>query len=237
MVRLSLLGFVLTLALAASARADDGDDARALFAKATHEYKLGRFREAVELYRQAYDKKPLPAFLFNLGQCHFALEEYEQAVFFYEGYLRESPETPNRALVEELIREAKALRDQAAAAERARLAHQQLEMQQRLAAEEKARLEAAERAARAEKARLEAEQQLARTAAEQAALAEQAAVAARAPEAPPVDETPPWLWPTVIGTGVAVAAVAVGGSIAALAWPRPPADSLPTLDWRDGASP
>jgi len=34
-------------------------------------------------YQAAYDAEPLPAFLFNIGQCHKNLAHYEKAIFFF----------------------------------------------------------------------------------------------------------------------------------------------------------
>jgi tetratricopeptide (TPR) repeat protein len=33
----------------------------------------------------------LPAFLFNIGQCHRKLGQHEQAIFFYSRYLKANP--------------------------------------------------------------------------------------------------------------------------------------------------
>jgi tetratricopeptide (TPR) repeat protein len=82
-------------------------EARKLFDAATEHYKLGRFAVALEGYESAYALFKAPAFLFNIAQCHFQLQNWDRAVFFFEGYLREQPQAPNRALVEDLIREAR----------------------------------------------------------------------------------------------------------------------------------
>ncbi|MGH7439553.1 MAG: tetratricopeptide repeat protein, partial [Polyangiaceae bacterium] len=102
-------------------------EARTLFTKATVEYNVGRFQQALELYTKAYERMPKPALLFNIGQCHRLLGHYEQALFFYSGYLREQPDAPNRGLAEQHIEEAKqALETQRAAqAEAQRKAAQQ----------------------------------------------------------------------------------------------------------------
>ncbi|MBW1871664.1 MAG: tetratricopeptide repeat protein, partial [Deltaproteobacteria bacterium] len=90
----------LTLVLS-SARADDNKNrARQHFAKGQTHYKLGQFEKALTEYSRAYKLAPLAGFLFNIGQCHRQLEDYEQAIFFLKGYLREKPRAKNRALVE-----------------------------------------------------------------------------------------------------------------------------------------
>ena len=67
-------------------------------------FKLGKFDDALASYAKAYELYPAPALLFNLGQCHRYLKNFERAVFFYEGFLRESPpNAPNRKLVEDVL--------------------------------------------------------------------------------------------------------------------------------------
>jgi len=78
--------------------------AKALFDRAEKAYYLGRFREALALYSKAYDTLPLPGFLFNIGQCHRMLKQYEKAIFFYKGYLQAS-DASNRKMVLGLIRD------------------------------------------------------------------------------------------------------------------------------------
>jgi tetratricopeptide (TPR) repeat protein len=92
------------------AKADGKADrakAKKLFEDGQVHYTVGRFHEALEDYSKAYELAHLPGFLFNIGQCHRELKEYDRALFFYEGYLREKPEAKNRAMVEDLIAEAK----------------------------------------------------------------------------------------------------------------------------------
>jgi tetratricopeptide (TPR) repeat protein len=92
----------MTLLLAA----DPTALAKAHFQKGDVAYELGRFDEALREFTAAYEAKRLPAFLFNIGQCHRELKQWEQAIFFYRGYLHALPEAPNRALVDELIADA-----------------------------------------------------------------------------------------------------------------------------------
>jgi tetratricopeptide (TPR) repeat protein len=90
-----------------AAAQDPKAQARKLFDAATEHYKVGRFTEALAGYEQAYALFKAPALLFNLAQCHFQLQNWDRAAFFFEGYLREQPDAANRALVEDLIREAR----------------------------------------------------------------------------------------------------------------------------------
>jgi tetratricopeptide (TPR) repeat protein len=82
-------------------------EAKKLFDEATEHYKVGRFAVALEGYEAAYALFKAPAFLFNIAQCHFQLENWDRAAFFFEGYLREQPNAANRTLVEDLIRDAR----------------------------------------------------------------------------------------------------------------------------------
>jgi tetratricopeptide (TPR) repeat protein len=82
--------------------------AKAAVEKGERDYKLGRFEEALEEYSHAYELFPAPALLFNLGQCHKQLKNYERAIFFFEGYLRDEQRPTNRRLAEDLVAEARA---------------------------------------------------------------------------------------------------------------------------------
>src|SRR5215831_14047144 len=95
--------------------------ARAQVKKAQTEYKIARFEEALADYTRAYELYPAPALLFDLGQCHRNLKNYERAVFFFEGYLREQPkiDPDQRALTEDLIAECKGALDRQHAEEAA----------------------------------------------------------------------------------------------------------------------
>jgi tetratricopeptide (TPR) repeat protein len=70
-------------------------------------YRLGRFEAALDEYTKAYEASPLPAFLFNIGQCHKNLRDHERAIFSYESYLRDAEDSSNRATIEELILDSK----------------------------------------------------------------------------------------------------------------------------------
>jgi hypothetical protein len=121
---LLVVALVLPIATAARAQAPAGDgvetkdnatQAKEHFAAGTRAYNLGEFALALSEYKTAYKLNPLPAFLFNIGQCHYALGEYERAIFFYEGFLRESPASEHRTRVEGFIAEARRRQDEKAA--------------------------------------------------------------------------------------------------------------------------
>jgi hypothetical protein len=96
--------------------------ARVHFKKAERAFNLGKFADALISYQAAFEAKPLPAFVFNIAQCHRNLDDPERALFFYRRYLALDPEGPHRKLVEGLIEEQQGkLAEKAAAEEAARV--------------------------------------------------------------------------------------------------------------------
>jgi len=95
----------------AAARGDARSDARArkIFREAEVHFNLQEFEKALSLYKQAYKLKPLPGFLFNIGQCQRYLGQYQEALFSYRIYLARMKDPPNRAQVEGLIKETEGL--------------------------------------------------------------------------------------------------------------------------------
>ena len=109
---------LLALLIAALAfRIAAADDAATRNAKHHFErgqklYTLTKFREALDEYQQAFDARPIPDFLFNIGQCYRNLGDYDAAIFSYKKYLAAAPDAPNRAQVEQLIVDLQARKDQ-----------------------------------------------------------------------------------------------------------------------------
>jgi tetratricopeptide (TPR) repeat protein len=68
-------------------------------------FALGKFDEALDEYQKAFDAKPLPGFLFNIGQCYRNLGDYDQAIFSFKKYLKLDPSAPNKDKVDKLIEE------------------------------------------------------------------------------------------------------------------------------------
>jgi tetratricopeptide (TPR) repeat protein len=101
---------------AAAAASADGSDrpGRASFEMAETKFNLGRFEEAVVDYQAAYEAEPLPAFLFNIGQCYRNAGDYERAQFYFRRYVELDPRSRNRPDAERLIAEM----DRLAAAQR-----------------------------------------------------------------------------------------------------------------------
>jgi hypothetical protein len=100
-------GLILVLALAllpAVARAgDDAQRAKELFQQGTTLFNLGEFDKAIEAWQQGYKEKADPGFLYNIGQAYRLKGDATKAIFFYRGYLRNSPKAPNRAEIEAKI--------------------------------------------------------------------------------------------------------------------------------------
>jgi tetratricopeptide (TPR) repeat protein len=105
--RLFLL-LMVCLAIAVPARTASADDpatrsARRHFERGEKLFALGKFDEALEEYQTAFDAKPLPGFLYNIGQCYRNLGDLDQAIFSFKKYLRLEPEAENKEAVERLI--------------------------------------------------------------------------------------------------------------------------------------
>ena len=88
-----------------AAASDDARPGRVRFEMAETKFNLGRFEEAAVDYQAAYEAEPLPAFLFNIGQCYRNLGNYERAQFYFRRYVQLDPRSPNRADAEQLIAE------------------------------------------------------------------------------------------------------------------------------------
>jgi tetratricopeptide (TPR) repeat protein len=87
--------------LAASAPAER--PGRALFERAEANFNRGNFEAARLDYQAAYDVEPLPAFLFNIGQCYRNLGDYTRAQFFFQRFTILDPGSPKRPAAERLI--------------------------------------------------------------------------------------------------------------------------------------
>jgi tetratricopeptide (TPR) repeat protein len=84
------------LADQASARAR----AQAQFTEGVRLYALGQVRQGLAKFQAAYQALPSPGYRYHIAQCYRKLKEWKQAVFFYEGYLRDNSATPMASLVE-----------------------------------------------------------------------------------------------------------------------------------------
>lgn len=81
------------------------DEALALYERGNVKYNLGAWKEAIELFTQAYETYAAPEFLFNIAQAYRQDENCERALFFYRRYLDNRPDAANRAEVEAFMAE------------------------------------------------------------------------------------------------------------------------------------
>ncbi len=136
------------------------DRAKALFAEGNQHFNLGEMEQALELYKRAYRIKPLPAFQFNIAQCHRKLGHYQEAITMYQAYLVNAPDAATKQTVESLIAESKTAladqqkRDQEKAALDAKVAGERM-VTEKAKAEEARKAKEAEAAAAAEQRKTE----------------------------------------------------------------------------------
>ncbi len=87
------------------ARAEDKTAARDHWERGTKFYDLGKYDDAIREFEAAYEAKGDPAFLYNLAQSHRLAGHVGDSLRFYKTYLRYVPKAPNRADIEERIKE------------------------------------------------------------------------------------------------------------------------------------
>ena len=110
MISRLFLFLLVCLAVAVPSRPVLADDPATRAARRHYErgeklFALGKFDDALEEYQTAFDAKPLPGFLYNIGQCYRNLGDYDQAIFSFKKYLKLEPEASNREQVERTIEE------------------------------------------------------------------------------------------------------------------------------------
>ncbi len=100
---LVVVGAVLACLAAGTARAQTaasappaataGKTVRELIENATKLYQAGDYDRAASEYFAAYEKKPLPALLFNVAQSHRKAGHLTEALALYERFLKEDPKS------------------------------------------------------------------------------------------------------------------------------------------------
>src|SRR5687768_509974 len=105
-------GFGLAIALLwAVSNAAYADDPRAsaerAFLAAKRHIEQGRYDAALTELTDAYSLVPAPALLFDIAQCHRALEEWDQAIRFYQSFLEQTKDRTEREAAKEMIAECK----------------------------------------------------------------------------------------------------------------------------------
>ncbi|AFE03696.1 hypothetical protein COCOR_00768 [Corallococcus coralloides DSM 2259] len=210
-------------AVAAEATVTSVDDqAREKFSEGNLAYDLGEFDRALKAFSEAYRIKPLPAFLFNIAQCHRQLNNPSRASFFYRRYLSLSQGEPaNADVVRELIAEMDT---------KARVQEEQRRERERFARDrelQKAREQAALAEARANEARLAANP----SAAPEKNGASQA-LAMQVPDASVKTEagaSKPWTRRWYVWAGAGAVALLAGGAVWAATAPNPRDTTLGTV--------
>ncbi len=207
----------------------------------TTHYNAGRYDRALEEYQRAYELVPAPGLLFNLGQCYRELGRRDEAIASFEQYLQERPDAPNRALVEDLLRELRPREDSAAEArEQAALTELERARQELEAARQAGTARLEQERERYESALEELERARHELEATRVRMLERAqqdeAARARVAAAPPPPPSSPefyeewWFWAIVVG--VVVGAGAITASVLLGQSPTLPSGSLGTIDTR-----
>lgn len=103
----SCLLATLILVLASPARGDESatEKARQHYETGTKQYDLGHWDESIQEFEKAYDLRPDPSFLYNLAQAYRRKGDSKRALDLYRNYLVKVPKTPQRAEIEEKIKE------------------------------------------------------------------------------------------------------------------------------------
>jgi len=83
---------------------EDEAVARAHFDKGSKLYDQGRYLEAAREFEAGYQADARPLFLLNIGHSYRRAQDLRQAKAAYEKLLRTDPTTPQRPMVEDLIR-------------------------------------------------------------------------------------------------------------------------------------
>ena len=100
MIRTSCM-LALIAALSHGAYADEAT-AKARYSAGESAYNLGQFDKAIELFKQAYEQWPEPAFLFNVAQAYRQTGDCKQALFFYKRFLSLKENDTKRPMKSEL---------------------------------------------------------------------------------------------------------------------------------------
>lgn len=105
-----VLSSLLVLAPLASAQPRDPSPqqivrARVLFAEGTQHYQAGRLDEALSRFLEAWRIVPGPELAYNVARTYERMGDAPHGVEFYQHYLRDAPDGPERQDVERRIRE------------------------------------------------------------------------------------------------------------------------------------
>lgn len=93
-----LAWLVALVGLVAPAHADF-ETSKTLFAAGKRKYSLGEYDRAIELFKQAYEEHPAPAYLYNIGQAYRKAGDCKNALDYFGRFLDSNPEDDARQRV------------------------------------------------------------------------------------------------------------------------------------------
>lgn len=110
------LAIAAVLTCAAAHAADGPSDADKAAARNHYEqgrrlYDRQRYLEAVPEFEQAYQLTGDPVFLYNVAQAYRLANRLDEAIHYYNTYLKRDPETPRRTEVERRLEELRRAKD------------------------------------------------------------------------------------------------------------------------------
>jgi tetratricopeptide (TPR) repeat protein len=76
-----------------AAASSDKRTTRELIDSATKHFQAGEYDAAISDFYAAYQKKPLPALLFNIAQAHRKAEHWQEALTLYERFMKDDPKS------------------------------------------------------------------------------------------------------------------------------------------------
>lgn len=231
--RSELLLVVAALAWAAPVLAKGGAaEAKAAAKAARQAFDLGKFELALQKYQEAYELKPVPGLLFNLGQCHRQLGNAERALFYFKRYLESGPPAgqakATRELVTKLEEKVAADRDKKEADD---AAARQLELEQARTAAANAEAAAAEQHRKALTDAAERSAQARKEEAERRRHDLEASLKARPPPPAETPITQRWYFWGGLAAGVVAASAATVGIVLATQ-PHPTPTTFPDISAR-----
>ncbi len=105
-----LIATLLGVGSAAAQSPDALKQAQSAFDQAQLDYLQGKYDEAAAEFQAAYDARPFPQFLYNIGAAHHmkgkktgSADAYANAVTYYKKYLAADPTASDKAKVEKAI--------------------------------------------------------------------------------------------------------------------------------------
>jgi tetratricopeptide (TPR) repeat protein len=116
MITRILLCFACSLLASPIARAQDASSlsdserlsrSKTLYEEGRSQFNLGNYPAAISAFERAYVLRPMPLFLYNLGQLYTLVGDRERAKHVFQRFLDEAPKAPERSDVEARLRELK----------------------------------------------------------------------------------------------------------------------------------